>query len=323
MDLVAILADAQFHAGTDLGRCLGITRAAVSKAVQVLRAQGLPIERQVGRGYRLAEPLIPLYSEAISRNARGCVLAEGDGAPIAVFPELPSTSAHLLARATVSGEACLAEVQTAGRGRRGRAWHMPPYRNIALSVVWHFERGAGALAGLSLAMGVAVRDALHAFGVPVLALKWPNDILGDGRKLAGLLLNVQGEAHGLVRVAVGVGVNVAVPPADAAQIAQPLIDLHTLMPQVRPIDRNELAGLLIRHLRAVLREFAHSGFALFHARWEQAHAYAGRPVRIIGEQEMFDGIAEGVTADGALCVRAVDGRTRYVQAADVSLRAAP
>lgn len=318
MDLLAILADAQFHVGTDLGRRLGISRAAVSKAVQVLRAQGLPVERRVGRGYRLAEPVIPLYRDAIAR-----AIAQADGAPIAVFPELPSTSAYLLARATVSGEACLAEVQTAGRGRRGRAWHMPPYRNIALSVVWHFERGAGALAGLSLALGVAVRDALQAFGVPALAVKWPNDILGDGRKLAGLLLEVQGEAHGPVRVVVGVGVNVAVPAVDAAAIAQPLIDLHTLMPQARPIDRNQLAGLLIRHLRAAQREFAHSGFAPFHARWEQAHAYAGRPVRIVGDQEMFDGIAEGVTADGALCVRAADGRARYVQAADVSLRPSP
>lgn len=309
------MADAQFHAGTDLGRRLGITRAAVSKAVQSLRAQGLPIERQVGRGYRLSEPVIPLYSDAIAR-----VTAQVDRAPIHVLPESPSTNAHLLARATVCGEACLAEVQTAGRGRRGRAWHMPAYRNIALSVVWHFERGAGALAGLSLALGVAVRDALHAFGVPALALKWPNDILGDGRKLAGLLLDVQGEAHGPVRVVVGVGVNVAVPAADAAAIAQPFVDLQTLLPHVRPIDRNQLAGLLIRHLRAVLREFADSGFAPFHARWEQAHAYAGRPVRIVGEQEMFDGIAEGVTADGALCVRAADGRARYVQAADVSLR---
>lgn len=318
MDLVAILADAHFHAGTDLGQRLGISRAAVSKAVQVLRAQGLPIERQVGRGYRLAEPMIPLYSDAIAR-----AVAHADGAPIAVFPELASTSVHLLARTTVCGEACLAEVQTAGRGRRGRAWRMPAYRNIALSIVWHFERGAGALAGLSLALGVAVRDALHAFGVPALALKWPNDILGDGRKLAGLLLDVQGEAHGPARVVVGVGVNVAVPPADAAEIAQPLIDIQTLLPHARPIDRNQLAGLLIRHLRAALREFADSGFAPFHTRWEQAHAYAGKPVRIVGEHEMFDGIAEGVTADGALCVRAADGRARHVQAADVSLRAAP
>lgn len=317
MGLVEILADAQFHSGTDLGQRLGISRAAVSKAIQILRTHGLPVECHAGIGYRLPDPLIPLYTPAIE-HALG---TDTEPAPVEVFAELPSTSAYLLAQPTVSGQACLAEVQTQGRGRRGRQWLMAPYRNIALSLVWHFDRGADALAGLSLSAGVAVREALQAFGVPALTLKWPNDILGDGRKLAGLLLEVQGEAHGLVRVVIGLGVNVTVPPADAAQIAQPLTDLHTLMPHARPIDRNQLAGLLIRHLRASLREFAHSGFAPFHARWEQAHAYAGKPVRILGEQEMFDGIAEGVTADGALCVRASDGRARYVQAADVSLRA--
>jgi BirA family biotin operon repressor/biotin-[acetyl-CoA-carboxylase] ligase len=318
-DLLALLADGAFHSGTALGERLGVSRAAVNKAVQVLVDGGVEIHSVPGRGYRLDEPFTPLSEDAIRRQLG----AHGIEAVIEVLAETDSTSQHLLraAPAETGGlRVCLAEAQSAGRGRRGRDWQATPYHNILMSLAWRFESGPAGLAGLSLAAGVAVLRALEALGVQRAGLKWPNDILLDGRKLAGLLVDLRGEAAGPSLVVLGLGLNVRLAAREAAAIDQPWAGLHEQLPA--PVDRNRVAALLIARLAEMFRGFEEQGFAAFRAEWERRHLLAGRPVRVHAAHEEVTGTVEGIDAHGALCVRDDRGVLRTFHSGEVSLRAA-
>ena len=234
---------------------------------------------------------------------------------------MDSTNQQLLRTPDLSsGRVCLAEAQSAGRGRRGRGWVATPCHNILLSMNWRFETGPASLAGLSLAAGVAVVRALEDFGVQGAGLKWPNDILRDGRKLAGLLIDVRAETGGPSVVVLGLGLNVYLAPADAAHIDQPWTALRDFLPA--PVDRNRLAALLIVHVHEMFRVFERDGFAAFRAEWERRHLYAGKPVRLQSGHEDLFGTVEGIDTQGGLRVRAVGGELRTFHSGDVSLRAA-
>jgi BirA family transcriptional regulator, biotin operon repressor / biotin---[acetyl-CoA-carboxylase] ligase len=315
--LLKLLADGAFHSGPVLGETLGVSRAAVNKTIQALVADGADIHRVSGRGYRLGEPFVPLSEVPI-----GALLVERRGqAEVEVFDELDSTNQQLLRTPDLSGgRVCLAEAQSGGRGRRGRGWVATPYHNILMSMSWRFETGPAGLAGLSLAAGVAVLRALDEFGVRDAGLKWPNDILRDGRKLAGLLIDLRGEASGPSLVVLGFGLNVHLAPADAARIDQPWTTLRESLPA--PVDRNRLAGLLIVQLDEMFRAFERAGFEGFRAEWERRHLYAGKAVRLQGGQEAVFGTVEGIDALGGLRVRVAGGELRTFHSGDVSLRAA-
>ncbi len=318
--LLALLADGEFHSGTALGERLGVSRAAVNKVVRALADSGLEIHSVPGRGYRLDEPFTPLSGDTI----RGQLRARGIDVALEVLEETGSTSQHLLHTPAASeargARACLAEMQSAGRGRRGRGWVATPFHNILLSVSWRFESGPAALAGLSLAAGVAVLRALKAFGVARAGLKWPNDVLIDGRKLAGLLVDLRGEAAGPSFAVLGLGLNVHIAAAEAAQIDQPWASLREWLPA--PVDRNRLAVLLLGELVAMLAEFERRGFAAFRPAWERQHVFAGQPVRVHQAHGDTVGIVVGIDEHGALQLREPSGAVRTLHSGDVSLRAA-
>jgi len=322
-DLLKLLADGAFHSGTVLGERLGVSRAAVNKAIQSLAKSGADIHRVSGRGYRLGEPFVPL-SEARIRALlaeRQTAGAGSAGTAIEIFDEVDSTNQQLLRTPDLpSGRVCLAEAQSAGRGRRGRGWVATPCHNILMSMSWRFEIGPAGLAGLSLAAGVAVLRALEEFGVHGAGLKWPNDILRDGRKLAGLLIDLRGEASGPSLVVLGLGLNVHLAPGAAAQIDQPWTSLRDSLPA--PVDRNRLAALLVIQLSDMFRVFERDGFAAFRAEWERRHLYAGQAVRLHTGQDEVTGTVEGIDVHGGLRVRMADGELRTFHSGDVSLRAA-
>ncbi len=315
--LLKLLADGAFHSGPLLGERLGVSRAAVNKAVQSLVESGADIHRVSGRGYRLGEPFVPLSVATIC-----ALLAERQTlAEVEVVDEVDSTNAQLLrSPETASGRVCLTEAQSAGRGRRGRGWVATPCHNIVMSMGWRFESGPAGLSGLSLAAGVAVLRALEEFGVHGAGLKWPNDILRDGRKLAGLLIDLRGEASGPSLVVLGLGLNVHLVPADGARIDQPWTSLREVLPA--PIDRNRLAALLIIHLSDMFRFFERDGFAAFRAEWERRHLYAGKAVCLHAGQDEVPGTVEGIDTHGGLLVRIANGELRTFHSGDVSLRAA-
>jgi len=315
-DLLHLLADGAFHSGTDLGKRLGVTRAAVNKGVQQWAERGLDIHRVSGRGYRLGEPFVPLAADLIREQ----LAAVGLDLPVEVLTETDSTSQHLLRAASDGPRICLAEAQSAGRGRRGRAWVTTPFHNILLSLRWYFDQGPAALTGLGLAAGVAVLRALETLGVPGLGLKWPNDVLLDGRKLAGLLIDVRGEVEGPALVVLGLGLNVCLAARDAARIDQPWASLHERLPS--PVDRNRLAALLIRELVAVFDCYGREGFAAFRDEWERRHLFRDQPVSVQNAHETVQGIALGVDERGALRLRDTRGEVRSFYSGEVSLRAA-
>ncbi len=315
--LLKLLADGAFHSGPVLGERLGVSRAAVNKAIQSLVESGTDIHRVSGRGYRLGEPFVPLSEVPI----RALLAQRQVPATLEIFDEVDSTNQQLLRTADLaSGRVCLAEAQSAGRGRRGRGWVATPCHNILMSMSWRFETGPAGLAGLSLAAGVAVLRALEELGVHDAGLKWPNDILSDGRKLAGLLIDLRGEASGPSVVVLGLGLNVHLAPNEATLVDQPWAALRESLPA--PVDRNRLAGLLILHLHEMFRSFEHAGFEAFRAEWERRHLYAGQSVRLQSGQEEVYGTVAGIDAQGGLRVQIAGGELRTFHSGDVSLRAA-
>jgi BirA family biotin operon repressor/biotin-[acetyl-CoA-carboxylase] ligase len=212
-----------------------------------------------------------------------------------------------------------AERQTTGQGRRGRAWASPLAAHLYVSIARRFTGGFAQMSGLSLAVGVAVAEALHRAGFPQVGLKWPNDLLAQGRKLGGILIDLRGEAQGPCEAIVGIGVNVRMPRDWNPGIEQPWCDLSALSAQ--PVDRHAIAVALLDSLLPALAEFEREGLAAFAARWEAFDLLAGHPVQVIAGETRMDGIALGIDAAGALRVRHAGGE-RHWHGGEVSLRAA-
>ncbi len=322
LPLLSLLADGRFHSGAALGDALGVTRSAVWKAVQVCTDHGIDIHSVRGKGYRLAQALDLLQQERIidqlDANVRPLLRN------LEIHNELDSTSKHLLRSAAgnaLSGIACLAEVQTGGRGRRGRAWVSPFGANIYLSVLWRFAQGPAALSGLSLAIGVAVLEAVQALGVDGCGLKWPNDVVWNGRKLAGVLLDLSAEASGPSTVVVGIGLNVRMPDSAAATIDQPWVDLDSLLP-AGSVHRNRIAAQLLGRVLVALSEFDSEGLAPFQARWARWDCLAGRSVTLQLPTQVIVGRAQGIDASGALLLE-TGGQVSAYAAGEVSVRALP
>jgi BirA family biotin operon repressor/biotin-[acetyl-CoA-carboxylase] ligase len=241
-----------------------------------------------------------------------------------VHGSIESTNAALLRQAPPQprrGRVCLAEAQSSGRGRRGRRWTSPFGRNIYLSLDWCFSGGAARLQGLSLAAGVAVAEALAALGYPAVGLKWPNDLLVDGAKLGGILVEMSGDAAGVCHVVLGVGINVAMPADSAADIDQSWTDLCTLRPGIVP-SRNAVAASLVNALLPLLANYEQAGFASWRERWLRRDALAGCAVVVGNGDRALSGTARGVDERGALLLDTDTGRQALL-GGELSLRARP
>ena len=305
--------------GADLARELGITRSAVWKRIESLRAAGVDVQARPGQGYALASPLSLLDAASIVEGLSPSARAELAG--LDVLFETDSTNAVALREpAPLRGtHAWLAERQTAGRGRRGRGWTSPLAAHVYLSLSRRFDGGLAALQGLSLAVGVAAADALHAMGYAGVGLKWPNDLMADGRKLGGVLVEIGGEAGGPMRVVVGLGLNVAMPAAAARDIDQPWCDLASLSDA--PPSREAVCVALLDALLVMLVRFEREGLAAFIDGWARHDLLAGRPVQLQVGDRWVHGVALGIAPDGALRLRDASGEHHH-HAGEASLRAA-
>ncbi|NIR59287.1 MAG: bifunctional biotin--[acetyl-CoA-carboxylase] ligase/biotin operon repressor BirA [Gammaproteobacteria bacterium] len=320
--LIRHLADGRFHSGEALGKALGISRAAVWKQMRGLEALGLSVHSVRGRGYRLAEPLELLDPDRL--RARLSPQGRQLLACLEVLDEIDSTNRHLMDRAGGggrSGEAALAERQTAGRGRRGRGWYSPFAAHCYLSLLWRFGE-APLPSGLSLTAGVAAARALERLGVAGVRLKWPNDLSWEGRKLGGILIELAGESAGPCAAVAGVGINVRMPAgAEPAPIDQPWIDLVRIAGRAAP-GRNAVAAGVLDELLVSLARFEREGFAPFRSEWERRDALAGRAVEVRSHDRVEHGRAVGVDEGGAFLV-ARGGETRRYVSGEVTVRAAP
>ncbi len=316
--LLRLLADADFHSGAALARELGAAPAAIKGALGELEGFGLGLERVRGRGYRLAEPYEFLDAAAV----RAQLGAQARQFKLELLDECASTNTLLLEHARAgapSGRVLACELQSAGRGRRGSTWQSGLGGGLTFSVLWRFAKGAAGLSGLSLAAGVAVARALSSLGIEGVRLKWPNDLLHAGRKLGGILIELQGEAAGPCAAVIGIGLNIRLRTGVRDAIAQPVTDLASISQQAP--SRKRLLAATLSELGQVLDQFAAQGFAPLREEWIARHAHQGKPVTLsAGDGRAAVGTAVGVAEDGALLLETARGLERYVSG-ELSLRA--
>jgi len=312
LTLISILADGEFHSGEQLGERLGMSRAAINKHIQTLRDWGVDVFTVPGKGYSLPEPIQLLNQEFISSQ-----INQGQ---VAVLPVIDSTNQYLLDRIGTlqSGDACVAEYQQAGRGRRGRKWFSPFGANLYLSMFWRLEQGPAAAIGLSLVIGIVMAEVLRDLGASQVRVKWPNDLYLQDRKLAGILVELTGKTGDAAQIVIGAGINLAMRKVESDVINQGWINLQEAG---IAIDRNTLAARLINELRAALELFEQEGLTPYLSRWEKLDNFINRPVKlIIGDKEIV-GISRGIDTQGALLLEQ-DGAIKAWMGGEISLRSA-
>ena len=310
LTLIAILAGGEFHSGEQLGEKLGMSRAAINKHIQTLRDWGVDVFTVPGKGYSLPDP-IQLLDEPLIKSQ----IKQGT---VAVLPVIDSTNQYLLERlnSLQPGDACIAEYQQAGRGRRGRQWFSPFGANLYLSMYWRLEQGPAAAVGLSLVIGIVMAEVLRGLGASEVKVKWPNDLYLDDRKLAGILVELTGKTGDAAQIVIGAGINLAMRNVATDVINQGWINLQEAGIK---IDRNALAIALIQELRSALTLFENESLTPFLSRWKVLDNYANRQVKlIIGDREIY-GISRGINEQGALLLEQ-DGVVKPWVGGEISLR---
>jgi len=312
--LLNILADGEFHSGEVLAERLGVSRASVFNALAGVAEYGVALQRVRGRGYRLARPWQRLEREEILRSL-GKDAGQFD---IGVLPQAASSNTLLLQRAgpvaanegAASGSVLAVELQTAGRGRMGRAWRSGLGSTLTFSLLWRFDCGLNALSGLSLAVGVAIARALNGLGAQDVRLKWPNDILTAQGKLGGVLIEAQGDMLGPSAVVIGIGLNCSLPDHLAERIDQPAGALDEVCRDMP--TRNRLLAAVLQELAGTLRQFAQDGFAVFGDEWERYHIHQNQPIQLrMADGSVVNGIARGVSRSGELRLETVQGVRQF------------
>ena len=303
-----------FISGEALSNRLGLSRTAVWKHVESLRLKGYRIEAVPARGYRLmARPdrlsaleLHPL----LTTRALGRVLHHHE-----TIGSTNATAFRLAQDGAVHGTVVVAEQQTAGKGRRGRAWVSPPGLNLYFSAILRPELSPQRAPELTLVAAVALAETLREAGSDA-AIKWPNDVQLGGRKVAGILTELSAEPERVHFVIVGVGVNLN---AGAEHFPQELRDTATSLAQVlgRPVARAAFTAALWTRLEAWLDTYLATGFDAVRLRWKALSSTLGQQVRVRTDRGDWEGFAEDIDLTGALMVRTADGRVERVLAGDV------
>ncbi len=323
--LLSLLADGAFHSGERLAKRLRISRGGVWKLIRTLRSLGIEIESVARQGYRLPRAVDLLTKEALLEAMSPAARSLLDR--VDVLLGVDSTNRHVydnLDLAPGHAQLCIAELQNAGRGRRGRSWIAPFGSGICMSIGWQFAEAPPTFSALSLAVGIAVVKALRRFGATGVGLKWPNDLIWQGRKLGGILIEMRGESAGPSQVVIGIGLNMLMPSTVRLELAEQqaalIADVHEILREGTP-TRSALAGVLTEEVIELLQVFATHGFEPFVDEWRRLDTLAHAPVKVINGTETIVGTAQGVEADGALLVD-VDGQLRRFVSGEVSLRAA-
>ncbi len=321
--ILIALAGGRFCSGNCLADELGISRTAVWKHIQSLAEYGIDVHSVPGKGYRLSEPVSLLdcisIAEGLAKHGKGEIVDFS----LHSYPSITSTNdlvREMARNGAPSGTVVFAEHQSSGRGRRGREWFSPFAKNLYFSLLWRFSDCSQGLAGLSLAIGIAIADALCLLGFDEIELKWPNDIYYRGRKLAGILLEMSGDptADGYVVIGVGLNVNMA-NSAKVPDVGQPWTDLFSI--GGREVCRNQLVVGLLVAIDAILLEYRQSGLQNLQAIWNSRDAMYGKEVIVSGGDTHKLGIASGIDSSGALLLKQNETVCR-IYSGEVSLRLA-
>jgi len=318
--LLQYLSDGNFHSGTELAVNLSMTRSAVWKLIHALNALGVEIIALNAKGYRLNAPLELLNLQVIKQALSTDALALLDR--LELHDQMDSTNRYLSELAHThpeeSGVICVAEQQTAGRGRRGRPWVSPFARNIYMSLLWRFEEGPAGLSGLSLAIGVAVVRALKQQGVEEVGLKWPNDIYWQNKKLGGILLEVSGESAGPCSAVIGVGLNVNMSQDEAEAIDQEWIDVQGIIGKERVFSRGQLLASMITTLLEVTANYTQDCFSAYVDEWRKYDCMQGRKVDVFIGNKTVTGHIRGIDDDGLLLLEIETGEIKHYASGEIS-----
>ncbi|MFT6406741.1 MAG: BirA family biotin operon repressor/biotin-[acetyl-CoA-carboxylase] ligase [Arenicella sp.] len=314
--LVELLNQPGAVSGTSIGEVLGISRMAVQKRIQALVENGLPIEAVTGKGYTLPAGVCLLSDRDIAAH-----LDPAHCESVEVLQSIESTNSFLLNQEILNGKAklCVAEAQSAGRGRRGNDWKSAPYRNVMLSISWGFDHWPETVTGLGLAVALSVVETINDIYALDIKIKWPNDLLVGEDKLAGILIDVAGESSGSCNVVVGLGLNVYQPDWSDSGAAYRWSDLESL--GVIP-NRNDLIGQVAHSVINMLRQFADTGFSPMVNRWNALNSYSGRRVTVGNNDALIEGVIASVDSVGALLVVDDDGCEHRFADSNVSVRLA-
>ncbi len=317
--ILMVLADGQFHSGTELAEILNVSRSAICKQFKGLSEFGIQHCAVSGKGYRLDYALELLnattISQLLSKNHQSLL------STLEIHDSLNSTNSYLVDYAqqhAASGIVCFAEHQSAGKGRRGRTWVSPYGSNLYMSILWRFQQGGiAATAGLSLAIGIAVIRALKQHHIDDVSLKWPNDIYSQGKKLGGILIEVSGETDGPCSAVIGLGLNLFLPASEAQTITQAWTDLTTVTGIV-PVSRNQLAATLISHILTIVNGFETVGIQTYLDEWRSYDCLQGHLATLYIGQQKIDGLVEGIDDNGLLLIKRADGTIQAFASGEVS-----
>lgn len=315
--LLKHMSDGHFHSGQDMAERFKVSRATIFNLVNAAEQFGVRIHAVRGRGYRLAEPLSWLEADDLQRR----LSATGEDYVVSAVEEAQSTNT-LLNEQALAGAAhrtvLYADYQHAGRGRRGRAWQSPLGGGLSFSVLWRFEHGMERISGLSIAVGLALARALANHCPLPVKLKWPNDVLVGYRKLAGILVEVQGELAGPSFAVIGIGINERLNASHREDIDQAVVDLSEIGVQ---ISRTTLLHAVLTELSRTMRVFEREGIKPFMAEWTNWHAHEGRAVSLrTPDGQLHTGMASGLDEAGNLLLAMPAGEVRRFNAGEVSLR---
>ncbi len=311
------MSDGTFHSGQELAREFQLSRSSIFNVLKQAEAMGLALHAVRGRGYRTPVPVEWLDDAAVVRQL-GSVAAAYN---VRVLDSVDSTNTALMAAAlngAADGTVLCAEHQQAGRGRRGRPWHAVLGGSLTFSVLWRFDGGLQSLAGLSLAVGLAIARAVNRHSRYPVRLKWPNDVLVDYRKLAGILVEVQGDLNGAAFAVAGIGLNVQLSDSQRDAVDQAVVDLAEMGVTV---GRNQLLADCLQELDAVMASFRRHGFVALRPDWMALDAYSGKAVTLrLPDASGVVGEAAGVDASGAFLLRNQHAVISAYNGGEISLR---
>ena len=310
LSILKALSQGGFHSGEELGDKLGISRAAISKHIKGIQSWGIDVFRVQGKGYQLAKPMQLLDEKILKSSLTNRVY---------LMPIVDSTNQYLLDKvdSLESGTVCLAEYQTKGRGRRGREWVSPFGSNLYLSMFWRLDTGMAAAMGLSLVVGVAIVEALEEMKLTNVKLKWPNDLYYQDKKLAGILVEMSGQAGAAANIVIGMGLNLMMSESTKG-ITQPWSSLFEVAHK-QEIDRNQLTITMITTLHKTLDEYERYGMAGFVEKWNRLDNFINRPVTLLIGPKEITGIARGINEHGAVLLETENGLENYI-GGEISLR---
>lgn len=316
--LLALLADGQFHSGTELGEKLSISRAAISQKVRQLEEYGLVIHSVKGKGHRLPATLELLNKAKLDSGLVPAV--RNRLISLEVFSEIDSTNRYLselIGTENIHCRLALAEYQSAGRGRHGNSWISPFASGICLSLGWHFPVSPEPLTVISLGTGVAIIRALQRLGITDAGLKWPNDIFVNGKKLGGILVEMRAESAGPCNAIIGIGLNYAIKTMDVDAIDQPWTDILSV--SEKHLSRNDCAAIIINNLVMLLEKISQTEPASIMKEWRTYDCMKGKLARLILPDETLRGRILDIDDHGALMME-INHQVRRFHIGEISMR---